>query len=365
MDGVVLRGAKMHQTGSLNAHFLIAMPGGRMTDVDADYAIACALPVTAPGLTYIMGRQSCDLRSMEQTVTDIDHGNAQFGGQARSPQQPLSGLGRHSLRPSQPGCCSLPVDYCGHGLAHDPAMSAAVVAVATAVSTASAAVVTVSVLGSLSALTVLSCLQESTIIFDNVFIPNEMIFMDGEAEFCSELVERFTAYHRRSYICKAGLGDVLLGAAATISDYNGTAKASHIKDKLVEMAYLNENIAGALRKPMVVPTFADRQCYVCARTDSGANSAGTALAASFKSTQMPAGNYMPDVLMANVCKHNVTPLRPCHTQLACVCLHEWRSTARHTVCVCGLCVLCVRCVCHVVYVLCYTTCVLLYMCSVL
>lgn len=110
-------------------------------------------------------------------------------------------------------------------------------------------------------------------------------------------VERFTAYHRRSYICKAGLGDVLIGAAAVISDCkcsphargcctlgdafgwlsdNGTSKASHIKDKLVEMAYLNENIAG------------------------------TALAASYQSNKMPAGNFQPNVLMANVCKHNVT-----------------------------------------------------------
>ena len=35
-----------------------------------------------------------------------------------------------------------------------------------------------------------------------------------------------------SYVCKAGLGDVMLGAAATIADYNGVAKASHIKDRL-------------------------------------------------------------------------------------------------------------------------------------
>ena len=41
-----------------------------------------------------------------------------------------------------------------------------------------------------------------------------MIFMDGEYEFASMLVERFTCYHRRSYVCKTGLGDVLIGAAA-------------------------------------------------------------------------------------------------------------------------------------------------------
>ena len=65
------------------------------------------------------------------------------------------------------------------------------------------------------------------------------------------------------------LGALLLGAAATISDYNGTSKASHIKDKLVEMAYLNENIAG------------------------------TAMASSFASFETAAGNFQPDVLMAN------------------------------------------------------------------
>ena len=31
------------------------------------------------------------------------------------------------------------------------------------------------------------------------------------------LVERFTCYHRRSYVCKSGVGDVLTGAAAAIS----------------------------------------------------------------------------------------------------------------------------------------------------
>jgi 4-hydroxybutyryl-CoA dehydratase/vinylacetyl-CoA-Delta-isomerase len=63
---------------------------------------------------------------------------------------------------------------------------------------------------------------------------------------------------------------VLIGAAATISDFNGISKASHVKDKLVEMAYLNENIAG------------------------------TALAASHMSRSTAAGNYQPDVLMVRV-----------------------------------------------------------------
>jgi 4-hydroxybutyryl-CoA dehydratase/vinylacetyl-CoA-Delta-isomerase len=114
------------------------------------------------------------------------------------------------------------------------------------------------------------------IIFEDVFIPHEYIFLNGETEFAAPLVERFTSYHRRSYVCKTGLGDVLIGAAASIAEMNGTDKASHIKDKLVEMAHLNETIYG------------------------------NGIAASYESNQTAAGNYQPNDLLANVCKQNVT-----------------------------------------------------------
>ncbi len=96
--------------------------------------------------------------------------------------------------------------------------------------------------------------QEALVIFEDAFIPNELIFMDGETEFTAMLVERFTAYHRRSYVCKSGVGDVLIGAAATVAEYNGVEQASHIRDKLVEMTHLNETIyatgiASSLPKP--------------------------------------------------------------------------------------------------------------------
>lgn len=100
--------------------------------------------------------------------------------------------------------------------------------------------------------------------------------MDGEYEFAAELVERFTNYHRRSYVCKAGVGDVLIGAAALVADYNGVEGASHIRDKLVEMVHLNETIYGA------------------------------GIAASHESFQRPAGNWENDSMLANVCKQNVT-----------------------------------------------------------
>jgi 4-hydroxybutyryl-CoA dehydratase/vinylacetyl-CoA-Delta-isomerase len=195
-DGLVIRGAKMHQTGCLNSHWILVMPTMRLREADKDYAIIAAVPVDHPGLTFIYGRQSCDTRALEGG--EIDQGNAKFSG------------------------------------------------------------------------------QEAMILIDDVFVPNHLIFMNGETSFAASLVERFTSYHRRSYVCKTGLGDVLIGAAALIADYNGVAGASHVKDKLVEMAHLNETIYGA------------------------------GIAASHESQRTPAGNYQPDDLLANVCKHNVT-----------------------------------------------------------
>jgi 4-hydroxybutyryl-CoA dehydratase/vinylacetyl-CoA-Delta-isomerase len=195
-EGVYLKGAKAHQTGCLNAHWLLVMPTMRLGAADREYAIVGGVPVDAAGITYIYGRQSCDTRSMEGG--EIDPGNKRFGG------------------------------------------------------------------------------QEAMIIFDDVFIPWENVFMDGEVDYAAMLVERFTTYHRRSYVCKSGVGDVLIGAAATIADFNGVDKASHIRDKLVEMTHLNETIYS------------------------------TGIAASYQSVPLKSGVYICDDMISNVCKHHVT-----------------------------------------------------------
>ena len=197
-QGVYINGAKAHQTGCINSHWLMVMPTMRLGEADKAFAIVGAVPVDAAGITYIYGRQSCDTRSMEGG--NIDVGNAQYGG------------------------------------------------------------------------------QEAMVIFENVFIPNEYIFMDGEYDFAAMLVERFTTYHRRSYVCKTGVGDVLIGAAASIAEMNGVPKASHIKDKLVEMTHLNETIYG------------------------------TGIAASYQGYATQSGAYICDEMLANVCKHHVTKM---------------------------------------------------------
>ncbi len=119
--------------------------------------------------------------------------------------------------------------------------------------------------------------SESLVVFEDVFVPKERIFMKGEYPFAGRLVELFAAQHRASYGgCKVGVGDVLIGATAAIAEMHGMEKASHFKDKMAEMVHLNETI------------------HACA------------LASALKARRLESGAYSVDALMANVCKLNVT-----------------------------------------------------------
>ena len=79
-DGIVVCGAKCHQTGSINSHWHLFMPTISMGENDKDWAVSFACPTDAEGLYMIYGRQSCDTRKMEEGC-GIDVGNAKFGGQ--------------------------------------------------------------------------------------------------------------------------------------------------------------------------------------------------------------------------------------------------------------------------------------------
>ena len=196
--GIVVRGAKCHQTGSINSHWHIFMPTQAMREEDKDYAVSFACPTDVEGMYMIYGRQSCDTRKYEEGA-DIDLGNKNYGG------------------------------------------------------------------------------QEALVVLDNVFIPWEYVFMAGEYDFAGMLVERFAGFHRQSYGgCKVGVGDVLIGAAALAAEYNGADKASHVKDKLIEMTHLNETL------------------YCCG------------IACSAEGHPTKCGSYIIDLLLANVCKQNVT-----------------------------------------------------------
>ena len=74
--GIVIRGAKAHMTGMVNSHWMLIMPTMAMGPEDKEYAVSCAVPVDAPGILHIFGRQTNDDRKCEG---DIDQGNARYG----------------------------------------------------------------------------------------------------------------------------------------------------------------------------------------------------------------------------------------------------------------------------------------------
>ncbi len=198
-EGVVIRGAKLHMTGAVNSHEILVMPTTALDDSSKEYAIVCAIPVDAKGLTMIFGRQAGDDR--RDNLERIDVGKPRFGA--------VGG--------------------------------------------------------------------EAVIVFEDVFVPHERVFLDGETPFCGTIVHRFAAHHRANYgACKTGLMDVLTGAVTYLAQVQGTAEASHVRDKVTEMIHLSETLYSS------------------------------AIATSAEGWQTPSGGYMVDTMLANVCKQNVT-----------------------------------------------------------
>jgi 4-hydroxybutyryl-CoA dehydratase/vinylacetyl-CoA-Delta-isomerase len=190
-DGIIVRGAKAHQTGSLSSHEIIVLPTRALRPGDEDYAVAFAIPSDTPGLAHVVGRSSLDTREID----GCDVGNARYS------------------------------KYC------------------------------------------------PTVIFDNVFVPWDRVFMCGEVEFAVDMVVKFSAFHRQSHGgCKSGKIDCMTGAAVTMMELNGTQKASHLKQKVVDMIHRSETLYGC------------------------------SLAASYEGRCQPSGTYFIDTVLANASK---------------------------------------------------------------
>ncbi len=112
---------------------------------------------------------------------------------------------------------------------------------------------------------------EGMTVFDNVFVPNERIFLNGETEFAGPMALSFALYHRHSYTgCKPGTGDVIMGITALLADYNGIRKEGHVKEKLVDIVSVVELVYAA------------------------------GMASAYKSHKAASGTQVPDVTYANV-----------------------------------------------------------------
>lgn len=79
--------------------------------------------------------------------------------------------------------------------------------------------------------------SDSMVIFDNVFVPKERVFMCCEWEFGRRLALLFADSHRHSYSgCKPAVSDILCGATALVAEANNIEKVSHVRQKLSEFA---------------------------------------------------------------------------------------------------------------------------------
>jgi len=111
------------------------------------------------------------------------------------------------------------------------------------------------------------------IVFDDVFVPWEKVFMCGEHQFTAKLVNSFADLQRLATTsCKSGHRDLLIGAAAMIADYNGVGNARHIREKLTDLYFQSEL------------------------------SSGCALASIYNGGKTASGVYMPDSLYINIAK---------------------------------------------------------------
>jgi 4-hydroxybutyryl-CoA dehydratase/vinylacetyl-CoA-Delta-isomerase len=190
-EGIIVRGAKAHQTGSISCHEVIVLPTRALGKGDEDYALAFAIPSDTKNLIHVVGRTSMDTREIE----GVDCGNIRYS------------------------------KYC------------------------------------------------PTLIFDEVLVPWDRVFMFKEVEFAGEMVSRFSAFHRQSHGgCKSGKIDAMTGAALMMMEYNGTAKVSHHKEKVINMIHMAETLYGC------------------------------SLAASYEGKKEPSGTYFIDPVLANASK---------------------------------------------------------------
>lgn len=64
-DGIYISGYKCNQTGILFAHEIVIVPTTNMRPEDKAFALACAVPSDAPGMTFVLGRTPQDKRFFE------------------------------------------------------------------------------------------------------------------------------------------------------------------------------------------------------------------------------------------------------------------------------------------------------------
>lgn len=188
--GIVIRGTKAIVTGAPYMHEFLVMPCRTMGKADAKFAVCCAVPVDAPGVTIV----------------------------ARPAGRPGEASAKFSNKYGQ---------------------------------------------------------STGVVIFEDVFVPSERVFLDGEWGHSGHLTTTYATHHRHSCIgARAGFGDLLIGAGVLMIESNGLDpnRHGHIRDQMVDLIKIVEGF------------------FACG------------VAASVYGTIDPAGNAQPDTVFSNIGK---------------------------------------------------------------
>ena len=87
-------------------------------------------------------------------------------------------------------------------------------------------------------------ITQAYLLFDDVFVPEERVFMAGEYQYTANAIRYFTANYRACIGgCVTGQGDIMVGAAVLMARANGLS-VKPFRDKLVDMVVHNETTCG-------------------------------------------------------------------------------------------------------------------------
>lgn len=83
-------------------------------------------------------------------------------------------------------------------------------------------------------------ITQSWLLLEDVFVPNERVFMCKEYKYTAKVIQYFTANYRACIgACVAGQGDVMIGASMLMARANGLS-AKTFMNKLVDMSINNQ-----------------------------------------------------------------------------------------------------------------------------
>jgi len=165
-DGIVVRGAKIHQSGAFAADVNFVLPTQTFREGEEEFALAFAVMPSDKGVKYIL--QNTGYQAKFREGGDFETGNPRYGDR-------------------------------------------------------------------------ITC----TIIFDDVFIPWERVFIYEDLKATRDVLTYFANSHRCvGAACKAGFIDSMIGAASLMLKANGLEKIPTLRQKIGEMVGISEAAYG-------------------------------------------------------------------------------------------------------------------------